>query len=265
MEYSIGVLLLLLFLLLFVAHMSHPLSRRYLTEGFVVDYTKASVDLNTEPDFVAFLAFHKEVCALWDAIITEVMKNDCVDPANPCPDREAYIAKLADDYNANNPPQCFLKCNKTWDANSSLEDLLEAVPENINCYRGTLTYVLNKSNEIIQQVKDAMAQIPPQGFADYQAQITCSTDKKGVTQCKDAKGAIYTPQAPSKTNISEAAKKQLDQTNKIIGRCRVMTTAIPTINKLMVAAKQNVELLKEVQKKAKNGQLLPEPAKKPPT
>ena len=245
--------------------MSHPLSRRFLTEGFVVDYTKASVDLTTEPDFMAFYKFHLEVCALWNTIVDEVMKNDCVDPENPCPGRDAYIAKLEKDYNDNNPPVCFLHCNKTWDAKSSLEDLLEAVPENINCYRGTLTYVLNKSNEIIQQVKDAMDRIPPQGFADYQAQITCSTDKKGVTQCKDAKGDIYTPQAPSKTNVDAAAKKQLDETNKIIGRCRVMTTAIPTINKLMVAAKQNVEILKEVQRKAKNGQLLPEPAKKPPT
>jgi hypothetical protein len=33
----------------------------------------------------------------------------------------------------------------------------------------------------------------------------------------------------------------------------------------MVAAKQNVEQLIIVQEKAKNGQLLPEPAKKPPT
>jgi hypothetical protein len=237
-----------------------------LTEGFVVDYTKASVDLTTEPDFMAFYKFHLEVCDLWNTIVDEVMKNDCVDPENPCPGRDAYIAKLEKDYNDNNPPVCFLHCNKTWDAKSSLEDLLEAVPENINCYRGTLTYVLNKSNEIIQQVKDAMAKIPPQGFADYQAQITCSPDGKGPTRCKDAKGDIYVVQAPSnKTNTTEAAKKQLDETNKIIGRCRVMTTAIPTINKLMVAAKQNVEILKEVQKKAKNGQLLPEPAKKPPT
>jgi len=265
MKYSIGVLLLCLFLLLFVAHMSHPLSRRFLTEGFVVDYTKPSVDLTTEPDFMAFYKFHLEVCALWNTIIDEVMKNDCVDPANPCPGREAYIAKLEADYNANNPPQCFLKCDKAWDAKSSLEVLSEAVPDNINCYRGTLTYVLNKSNEIIKQVNDAMAKIPPQGFADYKAEILCSPDKKGPTKCKDAKGDIYVVQAPNKANSAEAAKKQLDQTNKIIGRCRVMTTAIPTINKLMVAAKQNVEQLKIVQEKAKSGQLLPEPAKKPPT
>jgi hypothetical protein len=243
--------------------MSHPLTRRFLTEGFVVDYTKPSVDLTTEPDFVAFHKFHLEVCALWDAIVAEVMKNDCVDPANPCPGREAYIAKLEKDYNDNNPPQCFLKCNKTWDAKSSLEDLLEAVPENINCYRGTLTYVLNKSNEIIQKLKEAMAQIPPQGFADYKAEIICSPDKKGPARCKDAKGNIYVAEPPQAN--AAAAKKQLDQTNTIIGRCRVMTTAIPTINKLMVAAKKNVEILKEVQQKAKNGQLLPEPAKKPPT
>jgi hypothetical protein len=245
--------------------MSHPLSRRFLTEGFVVDYTKPSVDLTTEPDFMAFYKFHLEVCALWNTIIDEVMKNDCVDPANPCPGREAYIAKLEADYNANNPPQCFLKCNKVWDAKSSLEVLSEAVPDNINCYRGTLTYVLNKSNEIIKQVNDAMAKIPPQGFADYKAEILCSPDKKGPTKCKDAKGDIYIVQPPNKANSAEAAKKQLDETNKIIGRCRVMTTAIPTINKLMVAAKHNVEQLKIVQQKAKSGQLLPEPAKKPPT
>jgi hypothetical protein len=245
--------------------MSHPLSRRYLTEGFVVDYTKASVDLTTEPDFMMFYQFHTDVCALWNAIIDEVMKNDCVDPDHPCPDRQTYIAKLENDYNANNPPQCFLHCDKTWDAKSSLEDLLERMPENINCYRGTLTYVVSKSNDIIKQVNDAMAQIPPQGFADYKAEILCSPTNKGPTQCKDAKGDIYVAQPPSKTNSAEAAKKQLDQTNKIIGRCRIMATAIPELNQLMALAKQNVGHLKEVQQKAKNGQLLPEPAKKPPT
>jgi hypothetical protein len=273
MEYSIGILLLLLFLLLFVAHMSHPLSRRFLTEGFVVDYTKPSVDLTTEPDFMAFYTFHGQVCALWNAIIEEVMKNDCVDPANPCPAKPAYIAKMKELYNTANKdsiPICFIDCDKAWDAKSSLEDLLEAVPETIKCYTGTLTFVLNKSNEIIKQVNEALSQIPPQGFTDYQTQITCSILANGTTQCKDSKGDIYMPQKQqqqqqqqqqSQASASDAAKKQLAQTNQIIGRCRIMNTEIPKLKQLLEQAKKNVELLKEVKKKAQDGSLLPPPAK----
>ena len=264
MEYSIGALLLLLFLFLFVAHLSYPLSRQFLLEGFVVDYSKASVDLTTEPDFMAFYAFHQQVCTLWNAIIEEVMKNDCVDPANPCPAKPVYITKMKDLYNKDNKdstPVCFINCDKAWDAKSSLEDLLEAVPETIKCYTGTLTYVLNKSNDIIKQVNEALSQIPPQGFTDYQTQITCSTLANGSTQCKDSKGDVYMPQQQqqqqAQTSASDAAKKQLDQTNQIIGRCRVMNTEIPKLKQLLEQAKKNVELLKEVKKKAENGTLLP--------
>jgi len=248
--------------------MSHPLSRQFLTEGFVVDYSKASVDLTTEPDFMAFYTFHGQVCVLWNAIVEEVMKNDCVDPANPCPEKSVYITTMKTLYNTDNPPVCFINCDKPWDAKSSLEDLLDAIPDKIDCYRGTLTYILNKSNAIMKQVNDSLSQIPPQGFADYQTQITCSKLANGSTQCKDSKGDVYTPQQQSQqsqqqsqTSVSEAAKKQLSQTNQIIGRCRVMHTEIPKLKQLLEQAKKNVEILKEIKKKAQDGSLLPPPAK----
>jgi hypothetical protein len=260
MEISVWILLVSLTLLLFVAHMSHPTCRRFLREGFAaVDYKKPSVDLTTEPDFMTFYKFHLSACELWDAILEEVMKNECADPAVPCPAKATYINKLAATYREKNPGACFINCEKKWDAKSSLADLLEAVPENISCYRDTLEYIVSKSTEIIKQVTEAMERIPSY-FTDYQATVICKTDKTGKTQCTDDKGAIYTPQAPVKGGDEQAAL-QLKQTNTIIGRCRVMATEIPELKDLIAQAKENVGLLKEVQKKAKDGTLLPAPAK----
>jgi hypothetical protein len=65
----------------------------------------------------------------------------------------------------------------------------------------------------------------------------------------------------SQTSASDAVKKQLSQTNQIIGRCRVMHTEIPKLQQLFAQAKKNVDLLKEIKKKAQDGSLLPPPAK----
>ena len=105
-----------------------------------------------------------------------------------------------------------------------------------------------------------MSQIPSY-FADYQATVTCKTDSAGKTQCADDKGAIYTPQQQPPKGGSEQATRQIKQTNTIIGRCRVMAAEIPDLTELITTAKKNVALLKEVQKKAKDGTLLPAPAK----
>ena len=260
MEISVWILLVSLTLLLFVAHMSHPTCRRFLREGFAaVDYKKPSVDLTTEPDFMTFYKFHLSACELWDAILDEVMKNDCADPATPCPNKAGYIVKLQGEYRKTKSDACFINCSKQWDAKSSLAVLLEVVPENISCYRDTLEYIVTKSTEIIKKVTDAMEQIPSY-FTDYQATVTCKTDKTGKTQCTDDKGAIYIPQASVKGGDEQAAL-QLKQTNTIIGRCRVMAAEIPELKDLIAQAKENVGLLKEVQKKAKDGTLLPAPAK----
>jgi len=241
MEYSIGILLLLLFLLLFVAHMSHPLSRRFLMEGFVVDYSKPSVDLTTEPDFMGFYTFHGEVCKLWDAVIDKSMENDCTE--QKCPEKEIYIKNLETQYKKISPDSCFIQCNKSWDANSSLDDLLEAIPENIKCYRGTLTYIFNESKKMIIKLKDALADANISAFADYH-----SLSEEGFAQQTQTKAEM--PMPPE-------AKEQLDKTNKIIGRCRVMTSSIPALKQLMDQSKKNIVYLKGMQKKAESGELLP--------
>jgi hypothetical protein len=236
-----------------------------------MDYSKPYINLRTENEFTAFYKFHIDVCTLWNGIIDEVMKNDCVDPANPCPDRVNYIKKLQADYNSTNTPICFINCDIVWDASSSLVDLMAGVPENIDCYRGTLTYVVSKSANIIQQVNDAMSQIP-QAFVDYKATINCTPDGTGTAKCTDANGIVYISQATqaakekrANEQNSDAAKKQQEDTNAIITRCRRMNAEIPALKRLLEQANQNVEQLKVIQKKAKSGKLLPEPAKVPPT
>jgi len=236
-----------------------------------VDYSKPAVDLTKEQEFMAFYKFHTQVCSLWDDVITEVMKNDCVDPESKCPPKPQYITQLQKAYNDTATPQiCFIKCDAKWSPSSSLAELDAAIPSNINCYRGTLQYIVDKTTEIIQKVQDAMSRIPSQdSFADYQAIINCISDANGNAKCTDANGLVYIQnkgqgQSPP-TQLSQSEEDQLTQqinaTNRIIGKCRVMNTEIPALNALMKQANQNIDHLHKIKQQAQDGTLLPPPAK----
>jgi hypothetical protein len=228
--------------------MSHPLRRRFLTEGFEEDYSKPSVDLTTEPDFMGFYTFHTEVCKLWDAVIDKSMENDCTE--QKCPEKDIYIKNLETLYKKTSPDACFIQCNKSWDAKSSLDDLLEAIPENIKCYQGTLTYILNQSKTMIIKLKSALADANISAFADYH-----SLSEEGFAQIQ-IQSQTQT-QTKAEMPMPPEAKEQLDKTNKIIGRCRVMTSSIPALKQLMDQSKKNIVYLKGMQKKAESGELLP--------
>jgi len=247
-----------LFILLFVIHISHPSTRRFLFEGFE-DYSKPSIDLTTEPDVMAFYKFHTDVCVLWNTIITEVMKNDCVDPANACPSKPVYIKNLLDKYNKDGNQDCFVRCETPWTPASSLEELEAGIPQNIKCYKGTLKYIRDKSSEILQTAQTALEAIPPvSAFADYQTTIDC----KGTT-CTDSKGAVYEQKEsqkqkpPEQLSQSDEQKKQVERTKQIVGRCKIMNTEIPELKSLMGQAISNVEKLAILKKKAQDGTLLP--------
>jgi hypothetical protein len=224
-----------------------------------------SVDLSKEPEFMAFKKFHLNICDQWNTIIDEVMKNDCVDPSTPCPSKQQYVTKLQIEYNkVVSVPTCFIQCDPPWDETSSLATLLAAIPKNVNCYKGTLGFIINKSTTILQQVSDSMAQIPTSGFADYQASILCKTDSSNNTICTDEKGAIFLPEkapAPSSGSGSGSADQQALATNDIISRCRTINMEIPELKALLAKAKEQVDQLKTVKQKAQDGTLLPAPAK----
>jgi len=295
MDKSIGIIgcIITLLTLLFVVHVSHPITRRFLTEGFAaLDYTKPSVDLTTEPDFMAFYKFHTDVCALWNGVIDEAMKNDCVDPSSPesiqarkdaeksigdrpkvtaappppsspCPTKPAYIKSLLDVWRLvkKNNNICFINCDKVWDAKSSLIDLLAAVPLNINCYRDTLQFLIYKTQDTINQANDAINRANEEQFADYKTTIDCKPGAKGITQCTDDKGNIYILK-PAETKQEsqkeiDLALKQKTDTNTIIGRCRIMVAEIPGLKDLMNMVKQNIETLKALKKRVESGEIRP--------
>jgi len=224
-----------------------------------------SVDLAKEPDFMTFYNFHTDVCTLWNEIIDEVMKNDCVD--TPCPPKAIYIKNLMKVYNANalktsQPTVSFIDCEKQWTPTSTLKELLLGVPKNINGYKGTLQFILNKSNEIIAQVTDALSNIPSiSAFADYQTTIDCKTDENG-TVCKGSDGNIYTEQQSkqrTQQQIQQTRKDeeaQIDATNQILGRCRTMNPELPELTTLLKQAKENVKQLKCLKESAKDGTLI---------
>jgi hypothetical protein len=267
MDLSIWMILLILGTLLFVVHLSHPTSRRFLFEGFA-DTLKPSVDLAKEPDFMTFYNFHTQVCTLWNDIIDEVMKNDCVE--TPCPPKATYIKNLMKSYNldarkAGQPTISFINCEKQWSPTSTLAELLAGVPTNINGYKGTLQYIVNKSSAIIGQVTDAMSQIPTiSSFADYQTTIDCTTDANGNSVCLDSNGNVYTEQQPSQKQgqqkqqqkQSQPQQEQIDATNQILGRCRSMNPELPELTALLNQAKKNVDQLKCLQASAKDGSLI---------
>jgi hypothetical protein len=263
-------IILVLILFLFVVYLSNPLSRRLLREGFAVDYSKPAVDLTKEPEFMAFYKFHTEVCALWNNVIDEIMKNDCVDPESKCPPKPQYINNLKTSYNETAAPKiCFSPCETLWSPTSSLKELDVAIPSNINCYKGTLQYIVEKSQEMITKVQDAIARIPSQdSFADYEATINCKTDAKGTATCTDPNGNTYIsqqPKSPQKDKLLQSEQDQLTQqinaTNKIIVKCRTMNTEIPELKAIMAQAKTNVEQLRKIKQQAQDGTLLPAPAK----
>jgi hypothetical protein len=207
-----------------------------------------SVDLTTEPDFMGFYTFHGEVCKLWDAVIDKSMENDCTE--QKCPEKEIYIKNLEKLYQKTSPDACFIQCDKSWDAKSSLDDLLEAVPETIKCYQGTLTYILNQSKSMIFKLKSALAEANISAFADYKS---LSEEGFAPTPTQIQSQTQTTAEKP----LSPEAEEQLKKTNKIIGRCRVMTSSIPGLKQLMDQAKKNIVYLKGMQKKAESGELLP--------
>jgi hypothetical protein len=212
--------------------MSHPSNRQFLVDGFVpVDYSKPSVDLSKDPDFMAFYNFHTEVCSLWNAVIDEVMKNDCAAPDANCPAKPQYIKKLASAYDATqSSPTCFVQCDSTWSHTSTLAELDAVMPKDISCYRGTLEFIINKSTDVINQVQSALSNIPS-GFENYSAQqIQDNADK---------------------------LNKQIASTNKIIGRCQMINRQLPELNNLLAQARQLVKQLQKIKQDAENGTLLP--------
>jgi len=293
----IGVGILTLLILLFVVHVSHPITRQFLMEGFKVDdYTRPSVDLTTEPDFMAFYKFHTGVCVLWNNIIDESMKNDCIDPNSPemvqarkdaektvgsradrkapvttdppCPSKPNYIKNLLPAYRQSKMDEniCFIECEKVWDAKSTTADLLAAIPLNINCYRGTLQFIIDKTTATIDQANEQLSRIS-EAFADYDTKINCKADAVKGTACTDPDGNIYIKEQKkdlrSPQQIADLIAKQKADTNTIIGRCRTMMTEIPELKQLMKTASDGVEKLRVLKKKAENGDLLPQPAKSP--
>lgn len=261
MNTSLWIVLGVLIIFLFVTYLSNPLTRRFLREGYI-DYSKPAVDLTKEQEFMAFYKFHTDVCALWNNVIDEIMKNDCVDPASNCPPKPQYITNLKKTYNETASPQiCFSPCETLWSPTSSLKELDVAIPQNINCYKGTLQYIIEKSQEMLTKVQDAMGRIPSQdSFADYQATINCKSDEKGLATCTDPNGTVYTSQKSTKAD-QDLLTQQINETNKIISKCRSINAEIPALKALMAQAKQNVDQLRQVKKQAEDGTLLPAPAK----
>ena len=101
------------------------------------------------------------------------------------------------------------------------------------------------------KLKKALAEGNISGFADYHSLPLHR--EEGFAQIQSQSQTQTQAEMP----LPPEAKEQLDKTNKIIGRCRVMTSSIPALKQLMDQAKNNIVYLKGMQKKAESGELLP--------
>jgi len=247
-------LLLLVALLLLLLVLSHPLSRRVLKEGFAAlpDFSKPSVDLSKNADFMTFLQFNQSVCAMWDDIIADIMKNDQVSqtPAERLP-KAQYIAQLQRSYS---PLAVFVKCTP-FDQTSTLSVLLAAIPESPKVYKDTFLFLNKQLTDTLQKLHEALdsTNVSVSSFANYEPFEDCSAAVAAAVAAATAKAkAVPSP------SVQDLQVQQQKQTDQVLARVNSCMVEMPGLQKALqtVAAKYNE--LKEYKKKTESGDIIGE-------
>jgi hypothetical protein len=246
------ILFLILALVLLLAYCSHPMSLRVLREGFAAlpDFSKPSIDLAKNADFMTFLQFNQSVCAMWDDVIADIMKNDQVSqtPAERLP-KDKYIAQLQQ---ANSPDAPFVKC-APFDATSTLSVLLEAVPESPQAYKDTFAFLNSKLSDSLAKLHTALdsANTSVSAFADYEPFEDCKAAvAAAVAETKAA--------ATTSSSVKELEAQQQKQTNQVLARIKNTMVELPALQKGLQTVLAKYNELKEYKKKSESGEIFNE-------
>jgi len=245
------LLFLLLALVILLAYCSHPMSLRVLKEGFAAlpDFSKPSIDLSKNADFMTFLQFHQSVCTMWDDVIADVMKNDQVSqqPEERLP-KAQYVAQLEQQATGT-----FVKCIP-FDATSTLSVLLGAVPESPQPYKDTFAFLNSKLTDTLEKLHTALdsANVSVSAFADYEPFEDCTAAIAAATAAATAKATANATPSPS---VNDLQLEQQKQTNKVLARINSCMVEMPTLQRGLQTVLAKYNELKEYKKKSESGEI----------
>lgn len=206
--------------------------------------------LSTNSDFVNFMDFHNnQYCKVWNAVMDEAMKNDQVDlPKEQQLSRSAYTLKLQKDYNqANKKNVSFVVCDPLITAELPIKTLLGLVPESAKPYTDSLTFLNDKMDSIIRDVKLAMEN---EGFTSFQVAFTCESNDKGAHCVSQDKA--FTCDLPKTEAVSKEVAQQSQKDTQIsvlIQRAKAILTAKSTIQDGLKKAQEKVGQLEAIKEK----------------
>ena len=241
------LILLVLGTFLFVAYVSHPLSRRILFEGFALpNFSLPASDLSKNADFMTFLQFHQQVCAMWNEAVDEIMKNDQVDkPPEQRLSKEQYIQQME---KTSFPPTTFVRC-LPFDQTSTLEVLLASIPENTQVYKNTFQFLDVKMSESLQKLKDALngSNVSVSAFEDCKAEVA---------------NAVATANAVAQAKPSPSVQDLLEQqqrlTTTVLTRVKTILVELPSLQASLKKVTELYNTLKEYKAKGESGAIYSE-------
>lgn len=238
------LVLLVLGTFLFVAYISHPMSRRILFEGFdaLPNFSLPSQDLSLIPDFMTFLQFHQQACTMWNEAVDEIMKNDQVDkPPDQQLTKEQYIQQMEQ---TSVPPTTFVRC-LPFDQTSTLEVLLASIPENTKVYKNTFQFLDVKMSESLQKLKDALngSNVSVSAFEDCKAEVAAAT------------AAATAKPSPS---VQDLLEQQQRLTTTVLTRVKTILVELPSLQASLKKVTDLYNTLKEYKAKGESGAIYSE-------
>ena len=242
----LGVLLLLTIL-------SHPVRRRLFLEGFTLpNFSQPSIDLSKNANFMTFLAFHQQVCTIWDEIVTEVMKNDQVSqPINERLPKEKYMAQLAFQYSSTAK---FIQC-KPFDQTSPLSVLLESIPDTTQVYKDTFAFLNKELSDTLQKLHDALdsTNVSVSHFANYEPFADCKAEVAVAVANATAAAAV----SPS-PSVQTLQMQQQTQTTQVLNRIHTILVELPALQTALQSVSAQYKTLKDYKKKGESGEIFSE-------
>jgi hypothetical protein len=244
------LVLLVLGTFLFVTYVSHPLSRRILFEGFdaLPNFSLPAQDLSKNADFMTFLQFHQQVCAMWNETVDDIMKNDQVDKT---PDqrlsKEQYIRQME---TTSIPPTTFIRC-QPFDQTSTLEVLLASIPENTKVYKNTFKFLDVKMSESLQKLKDALngSNVSVSAFEDCKE--ACAAQVATATANAVAK-------AKPSPSVQDLLLQQQRLTTTVLTRVKTILVELPSLQASLKKVTELYNTLKEYKAKGESGAIYSE-------
>ena len=228
------------------------MSLRVLKEGFAAlpDFSKPSIDLAKNADFMTFLQFNQSVCAMWDDVVADIMKNDQVSqaPEERLP-KAQYVAQLEQQ-----AATVFVKC-APFDATSTLSVLLAAVPESPQVYKNTFAFLNSKLSDSLAKLHAALdsANTSVSAFADYEPFEDC----KAAIAAATAAATAAAKAAPS-PSVQDLQAQQQKQTNQVLARIKSCMVELPALQKGLQTVLAKYNELKEYKKKSESGEIFNE-------